>query len=320
MADGATTGIIIVGIVLTLATLVTGGAYYVYWQKQNADKMLGAATGGYIDTNALMDPAAAMAKAQEKAQEMAKQKGLAAAGLPPGIDMTSMNPDALKKAALEKAGGNMPSIPDHASLTASGLAMKNMNPSLTTLQGNLAANTTNATANATAFQDNLSKNFNASKEQFGPAVNDFKEKGTDFLNKGREQLPAIQKNATDAMNKLKNNTPELSTGAKAGLGLVGARALQSNKMAAFQKNIPTGQINLLNQGNIGRRAQSYQNELLASRNMTRQQGGGRKTKNNRRKVINDNPIFRQSVKKQRKPRTKKCLVSKGNQLYMSFCV
>jgi hypothetical protein len=36
--------------------------------------------------------------------------------------------------------------------------------------------------------------------------------------------------------------------------------------------------------------------------------GGRKTKSI------------QSVKRQRKPRTKKCLITKGNQMYMSFCV
>jgi hypothetical protein len=40
-------------------------------------------------------------------------------------------------------------------------------------------------------------------------------------------------------------------------------------------------------------------------------GGGKKTKNNRKT---------RSEPKIRKPRTKKCQVTKGNQMYMSFCI
>jgi hypothetical protein len=371
----------------TFAFLAAGG-FYVYKEnfspmaiaKQEAEianMALKSATGGLINTDDLMNPAAGMAKAQE----MVKQKALATSGLPTGVDMTSMNPDALKNAALEKAGGNMPSIPDPASLTATGLEIKNINPNtntltatnpLATVSGTLNTNvnnaqekmsgfTGNATANAADFKNNLSNNLSSAKEQFGPAFDSLKDKGTEFLNKGREQLPGLQKKATDALNKgreqlpglqkkaidslnkgreqlpafqekatdalnkLKNNTPQLSTGAKVGLGLLGARAIINpleqraidRQLQTFKERRPTGQIK---QEYMGEKGRAYQDELRGRRNMTRTQGGGRKTKNNKPQVINEESNTRQSVKRQRKPRTKKCLVSKGNQLYMSFCV
>ena len=49
-------------------------------------------------------------------------------------------------------------------------------------------------------------------------------------------------------------------------------------------------------------------------------GGRKKTKTNRNPKLTNEPKVKQSVKRQRKPRTKKCLVTKGNQMYMSFCV
>ena len=49
-------------------------------------------------------------------------------------------------------------------------------------------------------------------------------------------------------------------------------------------------------------------------------GGRKKTKTNRNPKLTNEPKVKQSIKKQKKPRTKKCLVTKGNQMYMSFCV
>jgi hypothetical protein len=40
-------------------------------------------------------------------------------------------------------------------------------------------------------------------------------------------------------------------------------------------------------------------------------GGGRKTKNNRKKSVQP---------KVKKPRTKKCLITKGDKMFMSFCI
>jgi hypothetical protein len=40
-------------------------------------------------------------------------------------------------------------------------------------------------------------------------------------------------------------------------------------------------------------------------------GGGRKTKNNRKKTVQP---------KVKKPRTKKCLITKGDKMFMSFCI
>jgi hypothetical protein len=49
-------------------------------------------------------------------------------------------------------------------------------------------------------------------------------------------------------------------------------------------------------------------------------GGGKKTKNKRTKLTKVDSNVKKSVKRQRKPRTKKCLIEKDNKMYMSFCI
>ena len=49
-------------------------------------------------------------------------------------------------------------------------------------------------------------------------------------------------------------------------------------------------------------------------------GGGKKTKSKRTKLTKVDSNVKKSVKRQRKPRTKKCLIEKDNKMYMSFCI
>ena len=49
-------------------------------------------------------------------------------------------------------------------------------------------------------------------------------------------------------------------------------------------------------------------------------GGGKKTKNKRTKLTKVDSNNKKSVKREKKPRTKKCLIEKDNKMYMSFCV
>ena len=49
-------------------------------------------------------------------------------------------------------------------------------------------------------------------------------------------------------------------------------------------------------------------------------GGGKKTKSKRTKLTKVDSNNKKSVKRQRKPRTKKCLIEKDNKMYMSFCI
>ena len=49
-------------------------------------------------------------------------------------------------------------------------------------------------------------------------------------------------------------------------------------------------------------------------------GGGKKTKNKRTKLTKVDSNNKKSVKREKKPRTKKCLIEKDNKMYMSFCI
>jgi hypothetical protein len=49
-------------------------------------------------------------------------------------------------------------------------------------------------------------------------------------------------------------------------------------------------------------------------------GGGKKTKSKRTKLTKVDSNNKKSVKRQRKPKTKKCLIEKDNKMYMSFCI
>jgi hypothetical protein len=49
-------------------------------------------------------------------------------------------------------------------------------------------------------------------------------------------------------------------------------------------------------------------------------GGGKKTKSKRTKLTTVDSKVKKSVKRQKKPRTKKCLIEKDNKMYMSFCI
>lgn len=49
-------------------------------------------------------------------------------------------------------------------------------------------------------------------------------------------------------------------------------------------------------------------------------GGGKKTKSKRTKLTKVDSNNKKSVKREKKPRTKKCLIEKDNKMYMSFCI
>ena len=208
---------------------------------------------------------------------------------------------------------------------------------------------TNVTSTANPFQDKLRKNFNVAKEQVAGTFDSLKGK-----------LPALKENAIVSLTKAKNNLPNLNTASKVGLGLVGANlaykgaqkignigyeARIRKKSTDFKNRIKSGKTpseiftnqknreyrdkarekNNENSDRTGSVPVGNYNDYLVKRynnNSTKLRTvaarGGGKTKSNRK--TNDQPIFRQSVKRQRKPKTKKCLIEKDNKMYMSFCI
>jgi len=144
-------------------------------------------------------------------------------------------------------------------------------------------------------------------------------------------------------NALNNNPAAGLVGKQESLnkiGSLGQKLENINKEHIEQTTLPTGSDTFDNDaldaiGAEGRKTDDlsitdhdFANKHLLKPNdadvegLNTMNGGRKKTKTNRRnsnKLTNE-PKVKQSVKRQRKPRTKKCLVTKGNQMYMSFCV
>ena len=119
---------------------------------------------------------------------------------------------------------------------------------------------------------------------------------------------------TAAMSTINQKANEKMNGAMT-TGLGQFDSLQNKATGQFNslQNTATDKLGNNIQGQINNASQ-LSNSLAANQAaLQRFQGigGGRNTKNNRKT---------RSEPKIRKPRTKKCLVTKGNQMYMSFCV
>ena len=149
-----------------------------------------------------------------------------------------------------------------------------------------------------------------------------KETGVEMSNmRGKTSLPLSvgDLNAT-AMSTINQKANEKANGAiTAGLGQF--NGLQNAATGQFNslQNTATGQLNNNIQGQINNASQL--SNSLASKKTAIQGfqgiGGGRKTQINRKPKSNK---LTNEPKVNKKPRTKKCLVTKGNQMYMSFCI
>ena len=149
-----------------------------------------------------------------------------------------------------------------------------------------------------------------------------KETGVEMSNmRGKTSLPLSvgDLNAT-AMSTINQKANEKANGAiTAGLGQF--NGLQNAATGQFNslQNTATGQLNNNIQGQINNASQL--SNSLASKKTAIQGfqgiGGGRKTQTNRKPKSNK---LTNEPKVNKKPRTKKCLVTKGNQMYMSFCI
>jgi hypothetical protein len=62
------------------------------------------------------------------------------------------------------------------------------------------------------------------------------------------------------------------------------------------------------------------NTLSSNNSNPVKKGGGKKTKSKRTKLTKVDSNNKKSVKREKKPRTKKCLIEKDNKMYMSFCI
>lgn len=129
-----------------------------------------------------------------------------------------------------------------------------------------------------------------------------------------DQFTSLGDNNKGITSTISNLTPEnASRKAKADIS---NQIYNSNAAKLVGKNSPiiTGNkvFTPFNPSNINK-FQTIQSNDDGIQNTTQSafKVGGRKTKNNRKT---------RSEPKIRKPRTKKCLVTKGNQMYMSFCV
>jgi len=137
---------------------------------------------------------------------------------------------------------------------------------------------------------------------------------------GKRGLPlSVGDLNTAAMSTINQKANEKMNGAM-NTGLGQFDSLQNKATGQFNslQNAATDKLGNNIQGQINNASQ-LSNSLATKQDAALQRfqgtGGGRKTKNNR-KTRSEPKVNVPN----RKPRTKKCLVTKGNQMYMSFCV
>jgi len=144
-----------------------------------------------------------------------------------------------------------------------------------------------------------------------------KETGIEMSNMGgKTGLPlSVGDLNTAAMSTINQKANEKMNGAMT-TGLGQFDSLQNKATSQFNslQNTATDKLGNNIQGQVNNASQlsnSLNTKQAAALQRFQGIGGGRNTKNNRKT---------RSEPKIRKPRTKKCLVTKGNQMYMSFCV
>jgi hypothetical protein len=137
------------------------------------------------------------------------------------------------------------------------------------------------------------------------------------------KIAEVAKNIEDGVKNISSKTVVQATTAFSDMSKSGEHVAEAVKSLVKDGNVedgtsnkPSVEISLpLSEGDSNATAMSTELGQFNNNNNYNGSGGGRKTKNNR-KTRSEQKVNVPN----RKPRTKKCLVTKGNQMYMSFCV
>ena len=137
------------------------------------------------------------------------------------------------------------------------------------------------------------------------------------------KIAEVAKKIEDGVKNISSKTVVQATTAFSDMSKSGEHVAEAVKSLVKDGNVedgtsnkPSVEISLpLSEGDSNATAMSTELGQFNNNNNYNGSGGGRKTKNNR-KTRSEQKV---NVPK-RKPRTKKCLVTKGNQMYMSFCI
>ena len=257
----------------------------------------------------------------------AKQAGGLAAG---GLSLAAGSLNAAEAKGLSIPGG--------------GIEMSNLSGNipnstdLTKMANNQVTNATNVvTSQVGNTKDALQGQMSAVQGQMDSVTS----QATDLKDAGLNTITDLQNQATsqitDQSDKLNSTLAEARRAKEERI----AQGLQAKSNLANAANSFTTSVD--EQGNIIRTAAENplkpfnrqtinftgdhsegdrSNMVTSSTGNTgnRIKSGGRKTKNNRSKLTNSEPRVKKYVKRQKKPRTKKCLIEKNNKMYMSFCI
>jgi len=205
------------------------------------------------------------------------------------------------------------------------------------------------TASATdAGLDKVSGLQNAGLDKVSSLQNAGLDKVSSLQNVGLDKVSSLQNVGLDKVSSLQNvGLDKVSDFQNAGLSKVGdfqnaglskvgdLKNVGLSKVGDFQNTVhePTKALEKFGSDakeqyklrggampNISKPELNFNNQLVSSGAASLPAGGGKKTKNKRTKLTKVDSNVKKSVKRQRKPRTKKCLIEKDNKMYMSFCI
>jgi hypothetical protein len=151
----------------------------------------------------------------------------------------------------------------------------------------------------------------------GAALNSVKEIGGGSSTEGGLEMPPISAKISDIPANI-SDIPANISDIPANISSIQTpdiSSIQTDALNNVKNTMGSTKQDLLNTsfGNTKGQFDSVNNKYINTRGSSRNKiyGGGRKTKNNRKKTVQP---------KVKKPRTKKCLITKGDKMFMSFCI
>lgn len=260
----------------------------------------------------------------------AEAKGL---GIPGGgIEMSNLSGNIPNSTDLTKMANNQATNATNAVTSqvanAQAQAQKQM--------GNLTSQVANAQADLTSQVANTKDALQGQMDSVTSQATDLKDVGlntiTDLQNQATSQITDQSDNLNSTLAAArKEKEARIAQGLQATTNLANAANQFTKSVVDKQGNImrtaAENPLKPFNQQTInftGDHSDGDPENMVESPNGNDRrhiyQYGGRKTKNNRSKLTNSEPKVKKSVKRQKKSRTKKCLIQKNNKLYMSFCI
>jgi hypothetical protein len=267
----------------------------------------------------------------------AEAKGLSIPG--GGIEMTNLSGNIPNSTDLTKMANNQ--VTNATNVVTSQVA--NAQAQAQKQMGNLTSQVANAQADLTSqvsnAQADLTSQVSNTKDAVQGQMDSVTSQATDLKDAGLNTITDLQNQATsqitDKSDKLNSTLAAVREERKARI----AQGLQAtsnlaNTANTFTRSVKDGVVvntpkTLPKRGTVifsGEHSDGDPENMVESstgnerRRIGPNRGGGRKTKNNRSKLTNSEPRVKKSVKRQKKTRTKKCLIEKNNKMYMSFCI